>query len=359
MKPKSEFLKIKGPAAFPIVAIALAAGIFIADTVTAAEIAVAVLYVAVVLLSVRSCESGGVKLVALACMVLTVLSYLLTPTGATRAGLINTAISLLAVGITTYLALKIESVRSVANRLSEADRLRDALIGSVSHELRTPLASILGGVSILADAPPIVKDKRLASLATGIRDEAVRLNSDIQNLLDAARITSQGLQSLRDWTDPTDIINSAVERIRIRYPDHIINLNLGLNLPFVHVDPVLVEQALGQIISNAAKYSSPASAIEIAATIENRNFIISVSDKGAGLTTVEISRLTERFFRGQRHIGKVVGSGLGLWIANTFIVSSGGTLEALSAGEGQGTTMRIVFAVPPDLDEREKKSEEE
>jgi two-component system, OmpR family, sensor histidine kinase KdpD len=89
--------------------------------------------------------------------------------------------------------------------------------------------------------PNVAKDPRLASLAAGIRDEAMRLNSDIQNLLDAALITSQGLHSRRDWTDSTDIIDAAVERIRLRYPDRPVELSLGSNLPLVHIDPVLVE----------------------------------------------------------------------------------------------------------------------
>jgi two-component system sensor histidine kinase KdpD len=256
----------------------------------------------------------------------------------------------LAVGLTTFLFLKIESTKNVAKALFEADQLRNALIGSVSHELRTPLASILGGISILAEAPTIVKDQRLALLANGIRDEAMRLNNDIQNLLDAARISSQGLQSFRDWTDPGDIVIAAVERIGLRYPDHKFDFDLGKNLPLIHVDPVLVEQALGQIIANAAKYSPAASTVRIAASVEGRQLMVSVGDEGAGLTIDEKSRLAERFFRGQRHIGKIAGSGLGMWIANTFITSSGGKLEARSEGEGRGTIVQIVFPLPPHAD---------
>ena len=280
-------------------------------------------------------------------MALTVISYFLTPTGLKHAGLINTIISLLAVGVTTYLALKIESERNMTKSLVEVDRLRDALLGSVSHELRTPLVSILGGVSILSETPLIAKDPRLASLSKDIRDEALRLNNDIQNLLDAARITSQGLQSRRDWTDPNDIINAAVERIRSRYPAHRINVEYGRNPPLINVDPVLVEQAISQIVANAAKYSSPTSTIQVATDIENEHLIISIRDEGVGLTVDEKSGLAQRFFRGHRHIGKISGSGLGMWIANTFIVDSGGTLKALSAGEGQGTTIRIVFPIDP------------
>jgi K+-sensing histidine kinase KdpD len=353
MKPPSQIAALQNSFVLPVATFALAMAIFVADTVTSLEIAAAVLYVVVVLLSVRFCDRRGVILVALGCTTLTVLSYFLTPTGSKQAGLVNTAISLLAVGLTTYLALKIESVRSMAKAIAEADQLRDALIGSVSHELRTPLASILGGVSILADTPTVMNDRRLTSLAMGIRDEAERLNNDIQNLLDAARITSQGLHSRRDWTDPTDIIGAAVERIRVRYPDHVIALDVGKNLPLVHVDPVLIEQALGQIIANAGKFSPPGSTVRIAAKVENQQLVISVSDDGAGLTGEESSRLTERFFRGRRHVGKIPGAGLGLWIANTFIVSSGGTLTALSPGEDQGTTMQIVFPISLRGDEDE------
>jgi two-component system, OmpR family, sensor histidine kinase KdpD len=267
--------------------------------------------------------------------------------------LINTAISILAVGLTTFLALRIESAKVATRTLIEADQLRDALIGSVSHELRTPLASILGGASILAETQSVMKDPRLASLVNGIRDEAIRLNTDIQNLLDAALITSQGLQSRRDWTDPTDIIDAAVERIRLRYPDRRMELKLSSDLPLVHIDPVLIEQALSQIVANAVKFSSPSSTIAISGGVESGELLISVQDEGLGLTIEEKDRLSERFFRGLRHIGNIPGSGLGLWVANTFIKSSGGKLEALSLGEGQGSTIRITFPVSEYVDQSE------
>jgi two-component system sensor histidine kinase KdpD len=249
----------------------------------------------------------------------------------------------LAVALTTILTLQIETARFVARTLAQTEELRDALLGSVSHELRTPLTSIIGGAATLLKSPNVAGDPQVASLASSIRDEAMRLDNDIQNLLDAARITSKSVLSRQDWTDPTDIINAAVERASLRHPDRRINLSFAGNLPLIQVDPVLVEQALGQIIANAVKFSSPSSGIQIDAAVESRQLIISVRDEGAGLTVDEKRKLAERFFRGQRHIGKVSGSGLGMWIANTFIASSGGRLEASSAGEGQGTTIRVSF----------------
>ncbi len=336
----------------PFVTTALAAAIFAADTVTASEIAVSVMYVSVILMSARFCDRRGVVLVGVGCFVLTLFSFSMTSfsIGQSRVGLVNTLISLLAVSLTTYLVLKIETAKSEAEAFTQAEQLRDALIGSVSHELRTPLASILGGVSIMAETPTVTKDPRLASLANGIRDEAVRLNADIQNLLDAARITS-GLQSRKDWSEPADIINAAVERIKLRYPEHRIAVTLGQNLSLIQVDPVLIEQALGQIIANAAKFSPPRSTIYVSAEANGRELTISVRDEGVGLTAEEKGRVPERFFRGPRHVGKISGSGLGLWIANTFVMSSGGRLEADSPGEGQGTTIRVAFPISPEPDD--------
>ncbi len=206
-------------------------------------------------MTARFCTRRGVVLIAAGCMVLTIISYILSSTGAKQAGLINTGISLLAIGLTAYLALQIESAKSAANTLAESEQLRNALLGSVSHDLRTPLVSILGGASILAERASVMNDSRAAVLAKDIRDEAMRLNSDIQNLLDAARINSQGLLTRRDWTDATDVLNAGIERVRLRYPDRRFDLSHGDTIPLLYVDPVLVEQALSQIFSNAVKFS--------------------------------------------------------------------------------------------------------
>ncbi len=144
---------------------------------------------------------------------------------------------------------------SEARMRSQTDQLREALIGSVSHELRTPLASILGAATVLSAAPALANEKKLQALVHDVRDEAERLNNDIQNLLDASRISSDGIRPHVEWADPADIINSAIERCRNRLSGHNLVLNLPQDLPLVHVDPVLVQQALVQIFDNAVKYS--------------------------------------------------------------------------------------------------------
>ena len=232
-----------------------------------------------------------------------------------------------------------------ARMRSQTDQLREALIGSVSHELRTPLASILGAATVLAAAPALAKEKKLQALVYDVRNEAERLNNDIQNLLDASRISSDGIKPHIEWADPADIVNSAIERCRRRMSDRRILLNMPGDLPLIHVDPVLVQQALVQIFDNSVKYSNPGSAITIAARARDGRMILSVNDEGAGLTPTEHSRMWDRFARGDRHASTTSGSGLGLWIASAFIAANGGKINAISDGPGLGTAVAIELPV--------------
>ena len=117
-----------------------------------------------------------------------------------------------------------------------------------------------------------------------------------------------------------------------------IALDLPPDLPLVHVDPVLVQQALVQIFDNAVKYSRAGSQITVAARARDGRLIISVTDEGAGLTTAEKAKIWDRFVRGERHAATTSGSGLGLWIANAFVAANGGKMSAASEGPGLGTT---------------------
>jgi two-component system sensor histidine kinase KdpD len=200
---------------------------------------------------------------------------------------------------------------------------------------------------VLAQAPSVANEPRLASLVDIIRGESERLNSDIQNLLDASRISGAGLQAHLAWAEPPDIVNAALARLRQRLKEHHIELQLAEDLPLVRIDPVLVEQALSQVIDNAAKYSPPGTTITIVARGGAGAVEIAVTDQGAGLTAEERVHLFDRFYRGPRHQVAIKGSGLGLWIARAFVVASGGQLEAGSEGEGRGATITVTLPAPP------------
>jgi two-component system sensor histidine kinase KdpD len=187
-------------------------------------------------------------------------------------------------------------------------------------------------------------DARLESLANLVCEEAERLNTDIQNLLDASRISSEGIRPHLEWVDPADIVNAALERQKRRLAGHKIVVEVGGESPLLYVDPVMVEQALGQVINNAATYSDAGSTITITARSESTALVVSVADEGFGLTTHEQQHLWERFFRG-RQASLVTGSGLGLWIAQAFVKANHGDISASSPGAGGGTVVSIRLPI--------------
>ncbi len=236
------------------------------------------------------------------------------------------------------------SLRAAKAR-EQAESLRDALIGSVSHELRTPLASIVGSVSILAQSPAIKQDEHLLSLVQVMHREADRLNSDIQNLLDATRISSEGIRPRLEWVDPEDIINSAIARKQWLLAGRPVRLEIENDLPLVYVDPTMLENALSQLIGNAFKYSSRGTLISISAIQAGDAIQIKVIDQGDGLAADEPEKIFERFYRSPRHANVVPGSGLGLWIAKSLTEAFGGRVRAFSPGPGSGATLQIDLPI--------------
>jgi K+-sensing histidine kinase KdpD len=236
--------------------------------------------------------------------------------------------------------LKVKEAIEQATINYQTEILRDALVGGVSHELRTPLASILGACSVLNQMPVILNDEPSQALIDAIHGQAIALDRQIRDVLDAVRISAKGVHPQLMWTDPTDIVDAAVKQKTTRLAGHQIVFDVHQDVPLVYVDSVLVEQAFGQLLENAAKYSPAGTAIKIRSRCDRGFVELSVADQGSGLTAEEKEQLGKRSYRSERNAA-VSGSGLGLWIASTFIAANGGTLYAESDGPHLGTTISL------------------
>jgi two-component system sensor histidine kinase KdpD len=222
----------------------------------------------------------------------------------------------------------------------KAELLRDAFHTNLAHELRSPLASIRGSASVLETVPAIRNDARILSLVDAITDEVERLDGFTRNLLNAARVSASDVRPHLESAEPADIVNAAIRRRSRQLAAHTIKVEFADDLPLVNVDSALIEEACGQLLENAAKYSPSGSIISIDLRAEQGRVVLSVSDQGAGITPDELQQLGRKSFRSQRH-QTTPGSGLGFWIASTFVRANGGTLDVSSRGQGQGTTASI------------------
>jgi K+-sensing histidine kinase KdpD len=243
----------------------------------------------------------------------------------------------------TLQRLDIERAMEDARLHLQAQLLRDAFHGTLSHELRSPLAAIQGSASVLDSIPLIRGDERIHSLVEAISDEVAELDGFIQNLLSATRVTASGVSPRLEWADPRDIVDAAIRRRERRLSAHKIEIEFAEDLPLVNVDSGLIEESLGQLLENAAKYSPSGSTISVSTRAERGRVILSVSDQGVGITPDEQQQLGRRSFRGPRHQATIPGSGLGFWIASTFVRANGGTIDISSRGHGLGATASIAL----------------
>lgn len=223
----------------------------------------------------------------------------------------------------------------------QAELLRDAFHGTLSHELCSPLAAIQGSASVLTSIPAIQADAQASPLVAAISEEVAQLDGYIKNLLHATRVSAGGLKPRPEWSDPRDIVNAAIERSARRLNDYEVVTEFDEDLPLLNVDSGLIEEACAQLLQNAAKYSPSGSRISIRLYADSTRVGLSVSDQGVGMTPDELQELGRRSFRGGRHQATVPGSGLGFWIASTFVRANGGTITVSSRGQGMGTTVSM------------------
>jgi two-component system sensor histidine kinase KdpD len=219
--------------------------------------------------------------------------------------------------------------------------LRDAFHGTLSHELCSPLAGIRGSASVLGSMPSVRDNAQASSLVDGISEEVADLESHIQNLLNATRVTAGGLSPRLEWADPRDIINAAIRGRARRLVGHKVTIAFANDLPLVHVDSGLIEEACGQVLENAAKYSPSGSPISVGVWTERSEVIFSVADLGVGITPDELAQLGRRSFRSERHRATIPGSGFGFWIATTFVRANGGSIAV--SRYRQGTRVAITL----------------
>jgi two-component system sensor histidine kinase KdpD len=256
-------------------------------------------------------------------------------------------------------ALAIERVKLAedmdrARLATETERLRSALLTSISHDLRTPLASILGSASSLKSYGKTLDETAQNELLGTIQEEAERLNRFIANLLDMTRLESGAVEPRADLVDLSDVVGSAVRRAAKVTAKHKIELDLPADLPMVKLDPVLFEQALFNLLDNAAKYAPPDTKIRIDAAREGALVRLRVSDEGDGIPQDDLERIFDKFYRVQAADRKRAGTGLGLAICRGFVEAMGGTIAAGNRTDRRGAVFTITLPVPAGSQSQER-----
>lgn len=238
----------------------------------------------------------------------------------------------------------------------ETERLRAALLSSVSHDLRTPLASMIGAASSLRELGEQLSTSDQQELLDAVLSEGERLNRYIQNLLDMTRLGHGTLKLERDWIALNDIVAAALRRCRELLTNLHVVRSIPDDLPLLYVHPALIEQALVNVIENAARFSPSGGEIRISAGNENGELLIEISDQGPGIPPEQRRQVFDMFFTGGEGDRGRHGSGLGLAICHGMVGAHGGRIEALPGPRDQGATIAIhlpLLDMPDDGENRE------
>lgn len=242
------------------------------------------------------------------------------------------------------LSLQLENSRVVA----ETEKLRSALLSSVSHDLRSPLAAMIGSADSLKYYGEQMPAEDRESLLDTIHVEGERLDRYIQNLLDMTRLGHQGLSLSRDWIGVEELIGSATQRLKRYQPKINIDVTMADDLPQLFVHPALIEQAIFNVLENAAKFSPDDVPIEVRIYQEDQFLQIDIIDQGIGIPEDEREQIFDMFYTMQRGDRGKTGTGLGLAIVKAIIGAHMGSIEALAGTYGQGTLIRIRLPLHQD-----------
>jgi two-component system sensor histidine kinase KdpD len=248
-------------------------------------------------------------------------------------------------------ALAIERVHLVEDmdrvrRTMETERLRSALLTSISHDLKTPLAAILGSAGALRDLSGKLSQSAKAELLTTIVDESERLNRFIANLLDMTKLESGAVTPNTSRQDVREIVGSALRRVGKILSDHNVELDLAGDLPLLDLDAVLFEQALFNLLDNAAKYARPGSTILVRAWRDGEAVSLQIEDEGPGIPRDQLERIFDKFHRVEKGDHVRAGTGLGLAISRGFVEAMNGTVAAANRIDRSGAVFTIRLPIP-------------
>ena len=245
------------------------------------------------------------------------------------------------------LAISFERIHyvSVAQSSSiqiESERLRNSLLSAISHDLRTPLTALVGLADALemVDAPLTEEQHEITVL---MREKALKMGSQVSNLLDMARLQSGSVRLNCQWLLIEEVIGTAIKSVEPASEGRHITVALPSDFPLLNFDAVLMERVFVNLLENAYKYTPKDAIISIGASISSPDFIeVWVQDNGPGLPKGKEEDIFRKFERGHKE-SAISGVGLGLTICRAIIEAHGGKIRGSTLSEGGA---RFTFTLP-------------
>ena len=245
---------------------------------------------------------------------------------------------------------RLVSEANAAEVARQSEALKTALLDSVSHDLRTPLASIRAAAGAVLDPAVTWSDEDARTALRGIEGETERMDRLVRNLLDLSRIDGGALRPDFEVYDLAELLEPVIARVGPSLADGRLTVELPPDLPPVRVDAVYLDEAVTNLLDNAARHAGDA-AVRIAASVGGLNHVrLRVEDGGPGVPAADIGHIFERFYRVRRPgEGSRRGLGIGLSVVKGLVEAMGGNVRAEASPLG-GLAVELdlpAVAAPP------------
>ena len=232
----------------------------------------------------------------------------------------------------------------------ELNKMKTDLLATVSHELRTPLATIKGYSTMMLDYFTRLNPNEKRDYLKSIDHSTDRLAMLVDNLLDTSRMEAGLLKLEKHATSISKLVDTVTTEAKVRASRHEISTHIAKDIPSIRIDSKRIRQVLDNLINNAIKYSPQDTKVTIAAKRNEKEVLLSVTDRGSGIPPEELTNVFDRMYRiEQRLYSGVDGLGLGLYICRRLVEAHGGDIWVESI-VGKGST--VFFTLP--LDNRGK-----
>jgi signal transduction histidine kinase len=239
----------------------------------------------------------------------------------------------------------LEETRRTAEALREADRRKDEFLATLAHELRNPLAPLGNGLQVLKHSQTPETLTRTRDMMARQLDHMVRL---VDDLLDISRVTSGKIRLRPEWIDLREVIKVAIEstRLAIEAGQHTLTVQPLEEPLHLHADPTRMAQVVGNLLTNAAKYTPQGGRIDVLIGREGDHAVIRVVDNGVGIPTDMLPKVFDLFTQIGKHLDRAQGGlGIGLALVKKLVEFHDGSVHAESAGPSKGSTFTIRLPV--------------
>jgi PAS domain S-box-containing protein len=239
-------------------------------------------------------------------------------------------------------SIALENAR-LYEELRAVDRRKDEFLATLAHELRNPLAPIRNGFEIIRTSPERAVRERAREMMERQFGQLVRL---VDDLLDVSRITQGKLVLRREPVSLAAVVASAVEIARptIEAAGHELTLEQSADSIWVNADAARLSQVIGNLLTNAGKYTDRGGRIQLAATGRESEAIVSVRDNGIGIAADHLPHLFQMFSQVAPALDRSQGGlGIGLALVKGLVEMHGGRVEARSDGVGRGSEFIVTI----------------